>query len=470
VLEGKAGSYRVRVVVRQPDVVPGLAEITVRVLEGSPTRVTALPLHWSADRRGAPRPDIAQPVPGDTNLFSAQLWLMTRGAYGVEVSVEGGSRDAGGSLVVPVNSIALSRKPMPGTLAGLLILLGTVLALGLVGILRAAAREGTLPETPDPANPPRRSGRGGIAIGLLLVTGGIAGGRLWWAGEEEVHAAHSLFHAMKHGLAIETRDGVSTLRLDITDSRATNRLYSLVPDHGKLVHLFLIGEGPDAAMAHLHPVRETPTRYRAALPPLPAGGYRVYTDVTHELGLAETATNRLVLESPVPSVAGAATDPDDSWHPAGRFGGSVVECGPDLFMEMKASGQPRPGVPVVLQASLRNKAGEPVVLEPYLRMLGHAMICREDGSVFAHVHPAGTLSMAAARGFARKSGGEEAARATDALCGDLEVMPAPEAAALSRRGTVGFPYVFPEPGHYRIWVQVRVRGSIVTGAFRVPVE
>ena len=61
VLEGKAGRYPVRVVVQQPEVVPGLAQIGVRVLEGTPKSVSVLPLHWETDRRGAPRPDRARP-------------------------------------------------------------------------------------------------------------------------------------------------------------------------------------------------------------------------------------------------------------------------------------------------------------------------------------------------------------------------------------------------------------------------
>ena len=128
IFEGKAGSFPVRVVVRQPDVVPGLAEISVRVLTGSPTRVTVLPLHAGSGRGGAPRADVAVPVPGEPGLYQAALWFMVRGAYGVEVAVEG---ESGGSLLVPVNSVATVQRPLPKWLGWVLGVLG----LGLVGAL-----------------------------------------------------------------------------------------------------------------------------------------------------------------------------------------------------------------------------------------------------------------------------------------------------------------------------------------------
>ena len=47
---GQAGSYPVRVSVRLPGVIPGLAQITVRVAGGTPetiTRVTAQAIQWN---------------------------------------------------------------------------------------------------------------------------------------------------------------------------------------------------------------------------------------------------------------------------------------------------------------------------------------------------------------------------------------------------------------------------------------
>ena len=140
-LEDKAGEYPVRVVIRPPNVVPGLAEITVRVQEPV-RRITVLPVFWRAGREGAPPPDVARLVRGETNLYSAELWLMTPGAYSVDVTIEG-SRGKG-TLVVPVNSMATNTRPMSRAHVIILSALAAVLFLGGLKIAGAVFGESCL--------------------------------------------------------------------------------------------------------------------------------------------------------------------------------------------------------------------------------------------------------------------------------------------------------------------------------------
>src|SRR5687768_1473965 len=44
--EGTAGPYALQVVVRPPDVIPGLAEVSVRALDGNVHGVSVLPARW----------------------------------------------------------------------------------------------------------------------------------------------------------------------------------------------------------------------------------------------------------------------------------------------------------------------------------------------------------------------------------------------------------------------------------------
>lgn len=463
IFEGKAGSFPVRVVVRQPDVVPGLAEISVRVLTGSPTRVTVLPLHAGSGRGGAPRADVAVPVAGEQGLYQAALWFMVRGAYGVEVAVEG---EGGGALLVPVNSVATVQKPLPKWLGWVLGGLGLGLVGALAGIAAGAVRESTL--APEIAIDGRRRMRGWVggtlAIGIAVLA--VWGGSRWWEATDRHHRTRVLFHPMGHQVAVRVSEGVPTLRFDITDRRAGAPDHALVPDHGKLLHVFLVGEGRAGevpAFAHLHPVADAGKSYTAALPPLPEGPYRFYADITHESGLTETVTNSVDIVAGSSPRAWAPSDPDDSALAAtvpASADAPTIELVPATF---------RVGEPASLRALVRTLDGRPAVLQQYLRMLGHAVVEHEDGSVFAHVHPAGTLSMAAARRFAMKASGDAAARAVDANCGDLTAVTPAVAEALTRGGEVSFPFVFPKPGRYRVWTQVRVGGAVRTGAFQVTV-
>src|SRR5205823_11578367 len=85
---------------------------------------------------------------------------------------------------------------------------------------------------------------------------------------------------------------------------------------------------------------------------------------------------------------------------------------------------------------VEDAAGRPARdLELYMGMPGHAIFVRRDLGVFAHVHPMGSAPMAAIE-MAMPSR-QSHAHVTGAA------LPA----------TVSFPYGFPLPGDYRIFVQ-----------------
>ena len=98
-------------------------------------------------------------------------------------------------------------------------------------------------------------------------------------------------------------------------------------------------------------------------------------------------------------------------------------------------------------------------------MAGHAEFVSSDMSVFAHIHPAGSASMAAlelantgsATGAAAVDGTMQSGMAMPMMAGTLE----PE---------VSFPYGFPKPGEYRIFVQVKRAGQVETGVFDAHVQ
>jgi len=96
-------------------------------------------------------------------------------------------------------------------------------------------------------------------------------------------------------------------------------------------------------------------------------------------------------------------------------------------------------------------------------MAGHAEFVRFDLSVFAHLHPAGSVSMAALE-LAQAGLPNAAPSAPDTMMS----MPMPPSGPLPPE--VRFPYGFPEPGDYRIFVQIKRAGRVETGVFDAHVQ
>jgi hypothetical protein len=147
--EGAAGPYPVRIIIRPPGVIPGLAEISIRVHTNGVQRVTALPMRWDSGRNGAPPPDEARPVIGETNLFHTQLWFMRGGAQSVEVALHGFSGT--GKVIVPVNAVATRVLAMSAALRWTLTVLGILLVSLALSIIGAAVRESALPAGQAPS-------------------------------------------------------------------------------------------------------------------------------------------------------------------------------------------------------------------------------------------------------------------------------------------------------------------------------
>jgi hypothetical protein len=95
-------------------------------------------------------------------------------------------------------------------------------------------------------------------------------------------------------------------------------------------------------------------------------------------------------------------------------------------------------------------------MRPYLGMAGHAAFVKTDGSVFAHTHPEGSAAMA------------DVMLASASLDGGPPrmAMSAPEKLAPA----VDFPYGFPTPGRYRIFIQMKHASTVETGVFDADVR
>lgn len=457
-LDANAGPYRLFVTVRAPRVIPGVAGVEILTTAPGIRQIRVVPMPLTGPgARFAPIPDLAVRSPDDSRLFTSDLWMMTAGAWQVRVTVEG---DLGsGVLVVPVPTLPQTTLEMSGPLRLMLVALMAVLSVGFISIVAAAVREGTLESGEAPNRRARIRGRiaGGVATALVVVV--LILGNWWWSAEASGYARY-VYKPLEASTAVSS-EGTLTLSLRDPGWIRTRRLDDFVADHGHVMHLFVVSPTLDR-LWHLHPKQTGLGRFEHPMPALPQGRYEFFADLVHESGIAETVTGRL----DVPATAGTPLEGDDSrWSAdthASRPDTSIAPLEDGSRMVWVSDHTLRPGQLRLFTFRIEDTSGTPVTdLELYMGMPGHAIFISRDRQVFAHVHPSGSAPMAAM----------EIGRRSLTLSNDAGLDSADHTQHVTALPpTVSFPFGFPRPGDYRIFVQVKRGGRVQTGAFDAHVE
>jgi hypothetical protein len=279
----------------------------------------------------------------------------------------------------------------------------------------------------------------------VLLALGLALGKQWWNTEARDYDTYTY---KPLALSATAKDGRLTLTLRDPGWLPARRLDDLLPDHGHLMHLFVIGVPEMDRLWHLHPTAVDPERYVQPLAAMPAGRYQLFADVVHATGLPET----LVAELELGATDGNPLTGDDAAGeaaPISRADFARSEAPLDDGARMvwqREAGPIRAGRATWFRFRVEDAAGRPTGdLEPYMGMMGHAAFVRHDRSVFAHVHPSGSVPMAAL-----------------ALTG---IDPHAAHATADSPSEVAFPYGLPRAGAYRLFVQIKRRGHVQTAAF-----
>jgi hypothetical protein len=454
--DGNAGPYHLLVTIRPPQVVPGLAQIQVRAVSKDVNEVKILPLRMVGDNK-APAADTAKRSSDDPQLFTGNLWIMMRGSWKIQIEAKGPKGAA--RLDVPLPAVSTSSQPMQTGLGVLLAVLGLALAVGVIGIIAAASREATLPGGEVPAARSKRA-RISLAIATAVVMAAVLFGNRWWGAEASVNARlnyktpnmkPSLLAGSLLRLRLETPNDPEPPRLFRGEQPDRRNLSHLLPDHGHVMHLFIVSIPDMKAFWHLHPDQTQPGDFAQNLPIMPEGQYKLYADIVYHTGFPETQVATVNL----PAITGEPMSGDDS----GSFNLAPMERSAQLSdgfrMVWLRDNKPfNTNQPYWFRFLVEDKNGNPATdLEPYMGMAGHAVFLSTDGSIFAHVHPAGSVSMAAVA-LAEKSSGTHSMGIMDH----------------SGTAEVAFPYGFPKPGEYRIFVQVKRAGKVETGEFAARAE
>jgi hypothetical protein len=444
--EGSAGPYRLLVTIRPPQVVPGVAEVEIRSAspEVREIRVAPMPLTGPAAQY-PPTPDVLRQSKEDPQFYTGSVWLMSCCSWQVRIYTDGSQGKS--EMAVPVAGIATRTLRMDKAMGTVLLLFLIVLGVGIVSISGVYAREAQLAPGVEPDAQQKRRGRRAMLVSGALVVAMIYLGKLWWDSDDNAFQRF-IYKPLKMTATLEPG---GRLALHLETSGWLQNVDDLLPDHSHLMHLYLIRLPEMERVWHLHPEMTSAGNFAQDLPNIPQGRYQIYADIVHGSGLPET----LVTQIELPDIPGKPLTGDDA---AGKGpplsdanpNRTVAEFPDGYRMVWQRPATLTPGRLTSFQFRLEDRDGKPANdLELYMGMQGHAAFIKSDGSVFAHIHPSGTVPMAALA----------LAQADRHASHNMGLTSLPP--------VVSFPYALPKPGAYRIIVQVKRAGHVETAIFDV---
>jgi hypothetical protein len=464
-VDGNAGPYKLSIVVRPPLVIPGVAEIEVRSQTPGIDRIdiTPIPLTGEASKH-PPVPDTMQKSAADALYFTGHLWIMATGSWQIRFTVSGNQGQ--GVFSVPVPATAMGTRKMQPGLGFTLAILGLVLFAGLVGILGAAAREAQLPPGVEVPPAGRRRAYVAMAVTFVVLLAAVILGNKWWGSSAADYAGY-VYKPLQMQVQLQPGN-VLDLKLSDPGWIRQRKLDDFIPDHNHLMHLYMVRWPAMDVVFHLHPEPVGTGDFQLALPIMPAGDYRLYADIVHATGFPETVISSIRL----PFISGGTLDGDDAegTSVALKYGGDAAQTSPTYklpdgyTMVWKRPDTLVAKTPYDFTFELLDPDGNPASdMALYMGMPGHAAFVKTDGSVFAHIHPSGTASMAAL--MIAQAQNDQMQGAQPSSQADMKSMPGMDMSQGTASNNVRFPYGLPNAGTYRIFVQMKHGNMVETGVF-----
>ncbi len=502
--EGKAGNYSVQVYVEPPDVIPGTAKVSVMVDGNDIKSVKMSPIYYWTGDEGSPRSD--EGIMTEAGKYEGKIWLMENGAASVKVVIEGARGK--GEVLIPIAALSTAQRQLPSSLGWILAGLALLLVGIMTTIIGASTGDSLLKVGESENNSTKKRRIVGSTIGASFCGLLLFGGNMWWNAETADYQ-RNIYRPYTATSSISLRGGQRVLNFKIDSASVNGRSMSfIIPDHGKLMHMFLVKEGSMEVFAHLHPSRKDTLNFEAPLPNMPAGKYLIFADVLRYHSLQNTITDTVEIpQTPKVNVMPTLTgDSDDTFvvtNAINKTTNSVVDesitiCGSpgvktklqdgsSIVWEEKPNQKLMAGKVYDLKFSVLAPDGKPAELQTYLGMMGHAAVIKDDASVYIHLHPNGTYSSTAVQVLQKRidepsnkrpnlNNAKKFRDSVDNILAKLQTLTEAERDKLlmgnmkhelngHHGGQVTFPYVFPKAGHYRVWLQVKRGGKILTGVF-----
>ena len=233
-----------------------------------------------------------------------------------------------------------------------------------------------------------------------------------------------------------------TLAYRVVDEQSGNVITDLPLDHERPMHLIITSRDL-TQFQHIHPEPGDDGTYRIVTTLPEAGTYLLFDEFVHD---GQTVLDQRELTVGEPSSTGAALEPDQA--PKTIAGITVA---------LSAPGPIQAGEPATLRFTV-SRDGEPVTdLAPYLGAAAHVAIVSEDAADFAHTHGE------AVEAAHVDDGDDHADRAEPETPDEAHAVPTTFGPAIEVEHT------FPEPGTYKLWIQVNHDGQVTTAPFSVDV-
>ena len=462
--EGQAFNKTIRALIKPPGVIPGIANITIKTFGQSIDSIKIKPIKWhgaisSAPHlvigpQGSPPADLMHQIDDNKKFFMGELWLMDFGAYNIKVEI---FKNGISELInIPINSIATQIQPMSFNVSLILFFLMLLLLFGGTNIITIAYRESTIPYNQKIKSERIKNSKNVMLLSFIILSFILYAGSEWWNKTEQIFK-ENLYIPMDNEVQLINNGKQNILQIMITDELWLDGMVpDLMLDHGKIMHLYLIKEDY-SQLCHLHPKRnkKNPNLFEVVLPNIEYGKYYLYMDITFESGFSSTLINQINYETDnikKQKYDYLISDKDDSY----------ISNSPQYqlkWINKKKDFKINQDIHFNFQA--QNIDGIPSKIEPYIQMGGHGAILKKDHTIFIHIHPIGTISMASQELYNQND------KITNSgVCYLGTVDDSIKTYFKNQESIVSFPPInLDTPGNYVMWIQAKSKGEIITEKF-----